>query len=235
MKRIKVMIICSLILVLFTFGGINVSAMNTGFSTETLTEDQKEIFLKNVNISILDKEPQKNTIECFDVNSNQLIAIGQKTSERKTICIYSKEGIFQYGYTFNCTGSFGVEWDEENLNIYFVRSDVIVSLDSNGKILDIKEVQDTISNNTHRNDLLYSTSRIVGDDEYCVGNNMGILNLFATSYSQVIVKGVDDTESIIYDVGTTQLNTMISTIVIIAAFVAVVIIGVVFEFIKLRR
>ena len=105
---------------------MKVSAMHTEFKTNELSSEEKNVIISNINILLTDEVPEKNTITCFDVNTNQLIAIGQNTSDRKTICIYSNEGVFQYAYTFNCSGDFGVEWDEENLNIYFVRSRVII-------------------------------------------------------------------------------------------------------------
>ena len=134
MSRRYLIILSVFIFILFT-NVMKVNAVNTGFKTNQFTSDEKNIFISNINLLTIDEEPVKKTITCFDVNSDQLIAIGQNTSDRKTICIYSNEGVFQYGYTFNCSGDFGVEWDEENLNIYFVRSSVIVSVTPRGEVL----------------------------------------------------------------------------------------------------
>lgn len=175
------------------------------------------------------------TITCFDVNSNRLIAIGQNTSDRKTICIYSNEGVFQYGYTFNCSGDFGVEWDEENLNIYFVRSSVIVSVTPNGELLDVFEVQNTIENNSYVNHFIHATKRTIGNAEYYIRNNMGVLNLFASSYSQISVKDITGSERIIYDVGSVQFFNMIVVIAIVCVFISVAIAVIAYQFIKLRR
>ena len=214
---------------------MKVNAMHTGFQTDELPSEEKNMFISNINILSIDEEPVKKTITCFDINSNQLIAIGQNTSDRKTICVYSNEGTFQYGYTFDCTGSFGVEWDEENLNIYFVRSDVIVSLDSDGNILDIKTVQDTIDNNSYSNLLLYSTTRTVANTTYLIRNDMGILNWIASSFSQIVTIDATGAESIIYDVNSMQLTKTIVTISLICAFVFVAVAVVIWQFIKLKH
>ncbi len=233
-KRNNVFLLFILIFVLFT-NTMKVNAVNTGFKTNHLPSEEKNLIISNINILTIDKEPPKKTITCFDVNSNQLIAIGQNTSNRKTICIYSNEGVFQYGYTFNCSGDFGVEWDNENLNIYFVRSSVIVSISPNGEVLDVFEIQNTIENNSYVNHFIHSTKRTIGGTEYFIENNLGILNLLVPSYSQITVKEVTGIEHIIYDVNQMQFANIIGTISLICVFVLVAIAVVFWQFIKLRR
>ena len=214
---------------------MKVNAMHTGFKTNELPSEEKNMFISNINILSIDEEPVKKTITCFDINSNQLIAIGQNTSDRKTICVYSNEGAFQYGYTFNCSGDFGVEWDEENLNIYFVRSSVIVSVTPKGEVLGAFEVQNTIENNSYVNHFVHATKKTMGNDEYFIRNDMGIFNWIATSYSQIVTIDATGSESIIYDVNSMQLTKTIVTISLICVFVFVAVAVVIWQFIKLRR
>ncbi len=213
---------------------LEVMAMNTGFSIEDIPEETKTTFVSNINISPLKTEPVKGGILCFDVNERGNIVIGQNGSQGKEVCVYTTQGEFLYGYTFNCSQSFGVEWDDEYINIYFVRSDVIVSLDSDGKILDIKAVQDTIDNNSYRNSLLYSTTRTVGNTTYLIRNDMGIFNWIALSFSQIVTIDATGTESVIYDVNSIQFAKMIVIISLICVFVLVAIVAVVRQFVKLR-
>ena len=214
---------------------MKVNAMNTGFETDHLPAEVKNRFISNSNILLIEDEPAKKAIKCFDVNSDNLIAIGQNTRDRKTICIYSSNGVFQYGYTFDCSGDFGVEWDGENLNIYYVRSDVIVSVTPSGEIVGVCEVQNTIENNSYVNRFIHASQRTVGDTEYFIGNNMGILNLFASSYSWIIIKDITGAERVIYDVSSIQLANMIATIVVVCMVVAVAVVVIAREFIKLKR
>lgn len=222
MKRRGLFLLPIFIFVIFT-NVVWVNAMHTGFKTKELPSEEKNMFLSNIDIISIDEEPVKKTIVCFDVSSNQLIAIGQNTSGRKTICVYSNEGVFQYGYTFNCSGAFGVEWDEENLNIHFVRSSVILSVSPKGEILGVAEIQNTIENNSYVNHFIHATHRTMDDNEYLIKNNMGLLNLFASSYSQIIVKDSTGFESIIYDVSSIQLTKMITIISFICIFLMVAI------------
>lgn len=112
---------------------------------------------------------------------------------------------------------------------------MIISLDSDGNILDIKAVQDTIDNNSYRNSLLYSTTRTVGNTTYLIRNDMGIFNWIATSYSQIVTIDATGSESIIYDVNSMQLTKTIVTISLICVFVFVAVAVVIWQFIKLRR
>ena len=203
---------------------IEVNAMKTGFLTEELSDEVKNTFLSNVNISPLTVEPVHRGILCFDVNKQGMIAVGQKGAYSKEICIYSADGTFLYGYSFDCSQSFAVEWGYDSINIFFVRSDIIVSLDSDGCILDIKKVPDTLENDTYRRDLLYSTIRTIGDTTYLIKNNLGIFNWIATSYSQIAIIDINGTEQIIYDVSPNQFSNIIIAIGIVCMFIFITIV-----------
>ena len=207
-----------LLLVFFT-NALEVSALNTGFETKEMTEKEKETFFSNCSISSVKTPPTKGGIRCFDVNEDGLIAIGMGFGE-KTVCVYTSQGEFLYGYTFEGGQSFGVEWDGEYINIYFVRSDVIISLDSEGNVLDAKIVKNAKDNNTHRSTLLHSTKRTVHDTTYLIRNDMGVFNWIALSYSQVVVVDVNGVERIIYDVNSTQLVKTIVLFVFVLAFLS---------------
>lgn len=231
MRRIYLFLLSVFIFVL-SANVMKVNAVNTGFKINQISSEEKNLIISNINILAIDEEPVKKTITCFDVNSNQLIAIGQNTADRKTICIYSNDGFFQYGYTFNCSGDFGVEWDEENLNIYFVRSSVVVSVTPNGEILDVLEIQNSIENNSYVNNSINSTTRIIGNTNYIIGNNLGILNLIAPSYSQIIVKDSTGIERVIYDVGSVQLSNILVTIIIVCILIFGAIAAIARQFVK---
>lgn len=46
-----------------------VLAMNTGFSTQTMNTEDQKTFLSNIQLVKEEKEPEKNSIVCFDVNN----------------------------------------------------------------------------------------------------------------------------------------------------------------------
>ena len=235
MKFIRYIFTIILSLLLLVFGGVEVLAMNTGFSTELLPEDDVNTLLKNVNISLLADEPPKKTIECFAVNEDGVIAIGCSSSENKTVCIYTSDGVFQYGYSFKYTGSFGIELDKSVLNIYLVRSDIAIAVNSVGEVESILKIQNTSENNSYWNDCVFSTKRKIGDTEYSLENDMRILNVFASSYSQLIITNKYGEESIIYDVNSAQFSNMVVVVGVVIVFTCLVVAVVIWQFIKLKR
>ena len=218
-------LLSTIILLLLISAGVKTSAMNTGFTISPLTEEEKNTIMPNIGISPIETEPVKGSISCFDVNDSEMIAIGQSKGEQKTVCIYSQSGIFMYGYTFDDSGAFGVEWDGNDINIYFVRSDLIVTVDRDGNILEIGRVEDTFENNSYGNYLLHSGERNTDHARYYTRNDMGVLNLFAFSHSQLVMEGANGEEFIIYDVNEMQLaRTIIGLIVVVALFTAAIVI-----------
>ncbi len=235
MKCIRCTLIALLSLLLLVVGVVEASAANTGFHTELLPEDDINSLLKNVNITMLTDEPPKKPIECFDVNENALIAIGCSSSENKTVCIYSNEGVFQYGYGFKCSGSFGIEFDKNTINIYLVRSDVAIAVNSEGEVEGVSKIQNAPDNNSYWNDRIFSTRRKIADTEYFIKNDMGVLNLFASSYSQLISTNQCGEETILYDVNSAQIINMTVSICGVVIFTSLVIAVVIRQFIKLKR
>ncbi len=143
-------------------------------------------------------------------------------------------GIFQRSYSFKCSGSFAVEFDnsdQETIKILFVRENVVASVDSSGIITGIEKVVD----DAPLIDRLHSIRRTIGNSQYTLRNDMGILNLFAMSHSQLVVESANGEEQIIYDASSAHIRNMIAAVICIVAFVTVVTVGVIREFIKARR
>ena len=218
-KKNYLFLLIALLSVLFA-NPIKVNALNTGFDTNDRPAEKKESSISNINLSLITEEPAKKGIVCFDVNDNHLIAVGQRTASiKKTVCVYSTDGVFQYGYTFESYGAFGLEWDNENLNIYFVRGDIIVSVTPSGEVVDVLEIQDTKSNNEYSSELLYSTKRTIGNTEYSIESDFGaFLDFFAPLYSQIVITNENGERSFIYDVNDEQLFNMVLSIAGITAW-----------------
>ena len=235
MRRIQYFLIVLLLIFLIPNEYAEALTINTGFSTEEFSEDELNTFITNFEISMLTYEPEKRVIECFDVNEKGLIAIGCASSENKTICIYSNDGIFQYGYSFKSYGSFGIKFDENSIIIYLVRSSVAVSVNLAGEIEGALRILETYENNTYWNKSVFAKKREVSGTEYTLRNNMGIFNLFASSYSQLVALDINGEESILYDVSSTHMAKMIVMSVCILLFVSVVVYFVAREFVRLKN
>ncbi len=215
-----------------------VSAKDAGFTMEEFVEDEHSTFLSKFHISLLNVEPPKRPIDCFDVNEKGMIAVGfdaSFSSKKRTICIYSSDGIFQYGYQFDDYGIFGVEWDEDRLIIYLVRSNIAVVVNKEGVVEEFAEIKNTAENHSYWRKSVFLTKRVVGDTEYALKNEMGIFNLFASGYSQMIVTNAEGKARVIFDVNAAYFTNMVAVFVGVLIFGGIVVFGVVREFMKQKR
>ena len=224
-RRYPALLACVLILLSCV---IKVGAVSTGFKTVELTQEEKEAFIAYIDMHRIEQEPARRTIAYFDVNADGLIAVAQLSTGKEVVCVYSDDGIFQYGYTFDCYGAVAVEWDEKNLNVYFVRSGKIVSLTPSGEILDVLERDDHAQENTYYyNHDISANKKTVGDTEYFIRSDLGVLNFFASAHSRIVVKEANGTERIIYDVNAAQFGTILVAVIAFVGFFSGIIITIV--------
>lgn len=228
-------IMCIILITLLFCGSKNAMSMNTGFSTDSMTLESQKNFLSNIQLLLITEEPKKNSIQCFDVNYNEMIAIGSENSTEKTISVYNSSGNFQYGYQFTCDGKFAVEWDNDNLIIYFVRSDIAALFDPNGNNLELRKIQDTIENNNYWNHSVNSTQRTVNGNQYCLKNNIGIFNVFASSYSQLIKTNINGNTMIFYDFSREYIVKFIIGFISLTLFIILVVTVIILQFIKQNK
>lgn len=86
-------------------------------------------------------------------------------------------------------------------------------------------MEDTSENHSYERYHLSSTERNTDDARYYIRSDMGVLNIFAFSYSQLVMERPDGEEIIIYDVNDTQLaRTIIGLIVVVSFFTAAIVI-----------
>lgn len=228
-------IICTILITLLFYGSENAMAMNTGFSTNSMTLEAQKNFLSNINLSLITEEPEKNSIKCFDVNNNEQVAIGFENSLEKTISVYESNGAFKYGYKFNCSGSFGFEWDNNNIIIYFSRSDVAASFDPNGNNIELKRIQDTIDNNNYWNHSVNSVQRTINGNQYYLKNKMGVFNIFASSYSQLTKTDMNGNTIIFYDFSNEYTIKFAIGFIAVTLFILFIIVAIIKQFIEQKN
>ena len=235
MKLKKFLSIFFIIASILINGSFSAFAINTGFTTNELPSEDKQTFLSNFELTLLTEEPQKNAVACFDVNEDGLVAIGTENASKKSILIYTSNGTFQYGYEFDSSGSFGVEWDGNNIIIYLIRSDLAVLTDEKGTVLELYEIENTIENNSYWNHSVFTPQREVNNSRYIMKNDMGLLNVLASSYSQVVKIDNNENETIIYDFSDQYAAKVIVISAAAIVFSAVVVFVIVFKFKGMKR
>lgn len=226
MKYIKTFLTIFVPLFIMTISTFSVYSMTNGFDIEPLTAKESEEIISSITFERLDLEPTKDSIECFDVNESEEVAIGSESLNSKTISIYSSNGVFQYALKFETDGSFGVEWSKGGLNVYFVRGAIGLKLDSQGAILDVFAIKDTMENNSYWNNVVFSSTRNVNGTVYKIDNDLGIFNFVQSSYSRLIKISVDGDETVLFDAGNSKLfySVLWTVVISIIAASAIVII-----------
>ena len=188
----------SLALILLFLMSFSLFTSVTAIASSDLTEDEINKGLSNVNIILLKEEPSKKNIDCFDVRNDGTVAILQeRSSNRRVICVYDNKSEFLYGYEFTTTGSAAIEWNGDLLSIYLIRSEIIISVDSNGNVIDVSEYELTSEQNSHMN-YLTSSQREVNGTTYILQND-GIAKFLGTSYSKLVVKDGNGAETVFYE------------------------------------
>ena len=219
MKKIEFLTLL-FVLMFFVFN-LSVGALNTGFSTESLPEDAQKQILSKLSLELIPQNTFDDSINCFDVREDGMIAIGCLGDDTHVIKIYNRDMVFQYGYTFKCHGIFGLEWDGDFLMIYFVRSDIIASFDPNGACVEMARIENTTENNSYWNHTVFSTKRETENGSYILQNDMGFLNFFEMTYSQLKHIDNEGNESILYDVNSNQLAKYVMTLIVVLILVII--------------
>ena len=121
------------------------------------------------------------------------------------------------------------------LYIYLVRSNLAIAIDADGTIIEVKEIQDTINNTYYWHRRVWQSQKKLGNAEYVLRNDMGPLNVFAASYSQLVVTNEKGETRIIYDVNSEALIKKLIRIIAIMGFVCFVVVSIIWEFKKQKR
>ena len=203
-KCSKFLITTITIINILLFDSFRVFATDNGVQVSELSEEKIEDVIGRMNVSLLAEEPKRNYISCFNVSPSGLIVVG-RGSIFKEICVYSSDGVFQYGILDKSSnGSYYVEFDDQdNVVVYYVRSDYKITYDRDGKIIDVQEVLKTVSNEQYFRSNLDARTREQNGTKYIIRNDMGLLNLFAMSkYSKLIKLTPENEEIVLYDIST---------------------------------
>lgn len=185
----------------------SVGAIATEFETTNIDQDLQDRIWNNLQLKVSKDREMRDTFCSFHVNKNGEIAIGLCNN---TINVYGSDNQFLYSISFQGTGSYSLEWDEHDLNIYLVRGGIAVEIDSSGNLIEMREI---ITNSQHNNSYwikLRNPSKIINDNKYEMRNEHGFLNIFvAQSYSKLVKTDTNGDELVIYDVSSKHRITII--------------------------
>ncbi|MCH5298023.1 MAG: hypothetical protein J1E85_10200 [Ruminococcus sp.] len=216
--RAKYIIVFNLLAILLTtYSYISTSAMTTGFDIEQIPTEQAEEFLDNINLIYESEEAHHHSIKCFDISDSGLIAVGIDEDIEKHINVYDNNGIFQYGYSFENQGTYGIEFDKDNLIIYTVRGENAYLIDNKGNCLEVCKINNSLENNSYWNHNVFAKSKKVGNSKYVLSKAI----IFSPSYSKLTKISSDGTEFVIVDVSTDSVIYIIIVIIIAITVISI--------------
>ena len=192
----------ALVCIMFIFSAtVSALPLDIGFSTTKLSAEERNRFLGSINFESTNKEPDWESISCFDVSDSGYIAIvGESKNGHNSISVYDKDGKFAYGYTLDCSGRFGVGWNGDNIAVYFVREDIAATFDRNANNITCDEIPDTTANSSYwSNEVLYKTRRVKNGVRYEMKNTGKVASAISPSYAVFEMTEPDDTVHVIFD------------------------------------
>ena len=202
MKHVRNALFFFLILLLSTACNIHVFAATEPFGVKT-NKIEIDTFVSNIELQALDYEPQTKPISGFAVDEEGRVAVVYKV-DRTVVSVYSPDGVFEFGYQFIDFGTTLLSFEDEVLNIYFVRGDCILSINKEGEIQNLTNVDNTNEFQKELNELAQTNKKVtLGDKTYYLNNDMKILNL-SGQYSTLLVSDANGKEVVLIE--STEIN-----------------------------
>ena len=202
MKHIRNALFFFLILLLSFACNIHVFAATEPFGEKT-NKIEIDTFVSNIELQALDYEPQTKPISGFAVDEEGRVAVVYEV-DRTVVAVYSPDGVFEFGYQFIDFGTTLLSFEDDVLNIYFVRGDCILSINKEGEIQNLTNVDNTNEFQKELNELAQTNKKVtLGDKTYYLNNDMKILNL-SGKYSTLLVSDTNGKEVVLIE--STEIN-----------------------------
>lgn len=220
MKNIyKLFSIILLIILLPIMFSVQSFSMKSGFTFESVPESYTRELIDYLDLEYLKSSPtiEKN-FECFDINAIGDVALGfSDVRGHNYIIVYNSKCEFKYALSYNGVGSYGLEWDGCNIIIYSVRGEWAVLVDEFGTIMEVKEIQRNLKNDSYWRNNIFASKRIVEDTIYEADTLLG-------NYSRLVKLTPDGQEQVIFEntVGITFFYVVVIAVVciVLAVFAA---------------
>ena len=215
---------------------INVNAIQMPLSVREVTGEECEKILNNMQFTVVHSETEIEffPIVCFDVRDDGLVAIGAKKhlTNEGIICVY-KDGIFQYGYSFNVGSKFDIRWSNELINIRTDRSSLVLSINREGQVVRVLEDLQGQVNFDQR-------KKVVNGEMYFMQNNFenelfNVMGFIGSSYAQFCVTNAAGETTVLYDVSDRMLLRMTIAVIAFGSFFVIAILNLIIQGVRRRK
>ncbi|MBR3928635.1 MAG: hypothetical protein IKJ65_06505 [Clostridia bacterium] len=229
MKHMKWLIV--LIAVMLLVGiPLTASALDAGLETEPVSEEEMaELIARKANkFTKFTSYSSPRVIKCFDVREDHMIVVGSmKDATTAIIAVYDRDGVFQYGFETEIYGSFRVMWSGNDIVFYAIRSSLLLKINEDGKITDIRRVLSTTGKSVYDQKVLLSKKREVDGVTYRMTNGSVFADLLRGSLKKITRTDAQGT-SVVYDASGHQRLRIVNVAVVAVlapAFIAVCVVA----------
>ena len=208
MKSVKVIHVILSLVLLFVLAKLALASIpndnDKNYNDGLLTTEEKSKEIEDRQISTVEPS-RKYPIEHYSVDSsNGSFAIGYSLNDPeflyvydtiKEVCVYTSDGTFQYGVSFKSMGDFEIELTQGILKIYMIRSDLIITYDSDGELIDI--IRDTTDETREYRDNVLDCSEPIktADETYTTEDRAFGLK---STYNTLKATDSDGVSSVVY-------------------------------------
>lgn len=158
-------------------------------TSQLVSDDKQKTIISNLNVSSLSSPETRGQLLCFDVTEDGRFAVGFDSLPRK-VCVFNKNGDYQYGFSFSTLGDFEIMLTETGVLTYLIRSHLCVEINSNAAVMNITEIPPTLENNKYWRTIASKTTVEAAGKQYkikgnsklvCVNENNSETVLFETT------------------------------------------------------
>lgn len=228
-KNNKILAFFSLVVILLSITVNSSFVFAEGIDDDTILieitgEERLKDIYERISLKIEKSEPFRNTIKCFDVNENGMVAVLHPIFfGRSRVCIFSSDGTFQRAFSFRNEGAAALRWQGDNLQVFCLRG-VAFTFDMDANILEACQIvkEDAWSDFY---DGLLSEEKTVGDVTYKLDRESKIQYIRSVS--------ADETLEIYNDGGMTFV-TAIAVFAFMFIFISIVLINMI-KYFRERR
>ena len=217
MKKAVLFLFCA-VCVSLTIGA---AALSAAPETRPIEQEECDRLRRSVGITALDQKPNILSLTGFDIRADGAVLLGTDDPQ-KTVAAYAQDGTFLFGFTFRCSGDHGVKWDDDGrVLLYLVRSDVVLTVDRAGNVLNAVELPtDNAENAAYVREGSLPQKRMVDGTTYRMKKGNGFLGVFSSSYAELVRIDEAGREQVVIDLRAEHGLSVALAIAVSAVFVA---------------
>ena len=217
MTRAKKLYVLTSLLVLMLFVCTETLSAVT---THRMSYDEEKRTLDQFQLQTVE-EPMHNTFCCFSIGDNGAYALGFPGALYKTVVIYDANGEFVKRYDFRCDGDYGIRLEDEELQIYFARSERMISVSLKDDLMRAYQCKSNGESAEFWNETLHPRVVEANGEVYRAYSDSFLLSLFTNGEAKLVKTTADGAEIILHDASALQRSQAIFSMVIAAVILTI--------------